>query len=166
MKKIFVLLFGIFMLSNLVAQEKPDPIVFKKPVEVTPNPPKAVKGWTYIENWTDNAAKSEKEQPISVLVGEYPGQVINFPFSGKAIGIAVYSGADAGMIEFSVDEADWQMLDLFSVASQSEYSIKYYTLESDLKREKHMLQMRVSADKNPNSKGQKCILRYFIVNAN
>jgi len=148
------------MVCSAFAQDKPDHNVFTRPVEITPNPPKDVKGWTYIENWNNGTATVRKEQQVSVLVGEYPGQIINFPFSGKAVGIAVFSDADAGMIEYSVDERDWQVLDLFSETPQ----LKYFTLEADLKGKKHMLQIRVSSDKNPNSKGQKCILKSFIIN--
>ncbi|HPF51018.1 MAG TPA: hypothetical protein PK335_05560 [Draconibacterium sp.] len=160
MKYLFGVLIGILFVSFSFAQNKPDPNVFTRPVEIKPNPPKSVKGWTFIDNWTESKATSKKEQQVSVLIGEYPGQIINFPFSGKAVGIAVFSDADAGMIEYSVDERDWQVLDLFSETPE----LKYFTLEADLKGKKHMLQIRVSSDKNPNSKGQKCILRYFVTN--
>lgn len=163
MKKILVLLIGVFLFTHLVAQDKADPRVLTHPVEVTPNPPGAVKGWTYIENWSTGNL-SENEQEVSVLQGDYPGQIIKFPFSGKAVGIAVYSGTDSGMIEFSVDEADWQQLDLFSFPVGTEYTLRYFTLESQLKGQKHMLQLRVSANKNPNSKGHNCILRSFVIN--
>lgn len=158
--KYFFLLLSILIVHVSSAQIKPDPQVFPHPAETTPNPPKSVNGWTYLNNWTAGGTENSNEDSVSVLVGEYPGQIINFPFSGKAVGIAVYSDGDSGMIEFSVDEADWQTLDLFSLPAR----LKYFTLESELKGRKHMLQIRMSADKNPNSKGQKCVLRYFVTN--
>lgn len=159
MKYIFALLTGILFVGSLFAQEKPDPHVFDNPFLINPNPPKSIKGWTFVEPQTEKPA-SEKEEQLAVLSGEYPGQVINFAFSGKAVGIAVYSDVNSGMIEFSVDESDWQLLDLYSATP----GLNYFTLESDLKSKKHMLQIRMSADKNPNSKGQKCTLHYFVTN--
>ena len=160
MKYFLFVSIGVLMVCSAFAQDKPDRNVFTRPVEISPNPPKEVKGWTYIENWNNGTLTSGKDQQVSVLVGKYPGQIIKFPFSGKAVGIAVFSDEESGMIEYSVDERDWQPLDLFSATPQ----LRYFTLEADLKEKKHMLQIRMSSDKNPNSKGQKCILRYFVTN--
>lgn len=166
MKYILFVWLGMLLFGVSTAQEKPDPEVFHHPLEVSPNPPQKIKGWTYVADWGEANSSPAQQNEVSVLIGSYPGQIINFPFSGDAVGIAVYAGEEAGMIEFSVDEADWQTLDLFSITSDSKYTLKYFTLESELKGKNHMLQIRVSADNNPNSKAQKCILRYFVVNAN
>ena len=99
-----------------------------------------------------------------MLVGEYPGKVIKFHFEGNAVGIAVAAGPDAGIIEYSIDNSDWQKQDLFSKWSKQLYLPWYYTLATGLKNKKHTLQIRLSEEKNPESNGNKCVLRYFYFN--
>lgn len=93
-------------------------------------------------------------------MGEYPGKIVKFQFSGNAVGIAV-SERSEGAIEFSVDEADWERLNLQS-GSGSENGLQYYTLEAGLKNRKHTLQIRMAPGHGVVQ--SKCILSTFFFN--
>jgi hypothetical protein len=99
-----------------------------------------------------------------MLVGNYPGKIIKFQFEGNAVGIAVAAGPDAGIIEYSIDGLRWQKKDLFTQWSKNLYLPWFYTLDSGLKNKKHTLQIRLTDEKNPESTGNKCIIRYFYFN--
>ena len=135
-------------------------------VLVQPNPTKTIKGWAMENNWNPGSIAKTRANYVDVpmLVGEYPGKVINFPFKGTAVGIAVAAGPDAGIIEFSINNSEWEQVDLFTPWSKHLYLPWFYKLASDLKNKKHMLQIRMTGEKNPESTGYKCVLRYFYFN--
>jgi hypothetical protein len=151
-------------------QEIPVPLdksSYENGILVEPNPPKPIKGWTLIQNWNPNDGKGTRENYVNVpmLVGEFPGEIIKFQFKGNAVGIAVAAGPDAGIIEYSIDNSDWQKQDLYSKWSNQLYLPWYYTLASGLKNKRHTLQIRLTSDKNEKSTGNKCVLRYFYFNS-
>ncbi|MCY1720235.1 GDSL-type esterase/lipase family protein [Prolixibacteraceae bacterium Z1-6] len=133
---------------------------------IAPNPPKPIKGWEFVENWHPDNDKGTRLNYTNVpmLVGEYPGKIIKFQFKGNAVGIAVAAGPDAGIIEYSIDDQPWEKQDLFTQWSNNLYLPWYFTLESGLKNRKHTIQIRLSDEKNPESTGRKCVLRYFYFN--
>lgn len=158
--------------ENEVVVEKviPKPIKqysYSRGVLIEPNPPKPIKGWELINNWepADGASTRQNYTSVPMLVGTLPGQVIKFPFKGNAVGIAVAAGPDAGIIEYSIDNSSWQKLDLFTDWSPNLHLPWYYTLGAGLKNRRHMLQIRLTDDKNPESKGNVCRLRYFYFNS-
>ena len=151
-----VLLFAVLFCSwGIKAQEveKIDPAIFPDPVLVAPDPPKAIKGW-----------KMGELEGSDVLIGEYPGKILKFQFEGDAVGIVVAGTTEAGIIEYSVDNYPWQKKDLFMEGMDEKQQV-YFTLETGLKPQKHMLQLRLSEESNPKSTGQKCLLQYFYFNA-
>lgn len=151
-------------LTNL--PENLDRYSYSHGILVEPNPPKLIKGWTMIDNWNPEDGKGTRENYVNVpmLVGDYPGKIIKFQFEGNAVGIAVAAGPDAGIIEYSVDDSKWQKKDLFTQWSKNLYLPWFYTLDSGLKNKKHTLQIRLTEDKNAESVGTKCIIRYFYFN--
>jgi len=160
MKKLIFITLSLLWIFQASAQnrEKVDASVFPHPVFVAPQPSRAIKGWTFYENLSsENGSKVNGP----VLAGEYPGKIIKFQFRGNAVGIAVVSAPDAGRIEFSVDEADWELIDL-KAGTKAEGELQYFTLESGLKDRKHTLQIRMAAANN--SVSSKCILTSFYFN--
>jgi len=156
------------VLSTMVELPEPlDKFSYSNGILVEPNPPKPIKGWKMIENWNPADGKGTRANYVNVpmLVGEYPGKIIKFEFKGNAVGIAVAAGPDAGIIEYSIDDSDWQKQDLFTQWSKNLYLPWFYTLGSGLKSGKHMLQIRLTNEKNAESTGNKCVLRYFYFNA-
>ncbi len=139
---------------------------YSKGILVEPNPPKSIKGWEMVENWkpTDGQGTRDNYVNVPMLVGEYPGKIIKFQFKGNAVGIAVAAGPDAGIIEYSIDESDWKKQDLCTQWSKNLHLPWFYTLGSGLKKGKHTLQIRLTNDKNPESTGNKCVVRYFYFN--
>lgn len=159
MTKLVLATLTLFCFFYASAQDwgKVDATVFPNPVFVAPQPPKAIKGWTLIENSSEEAGKGKVG---TVLVGEYPGKIIKFQFSGNAVGIVVAERSE-GAIEFSVDEADWERLGL-KRESKKETGLLYFTLESGLKNRKHTLQIRVASGSS--SGKSQCILTSFYFN--
>jgi sialidase-1 len=155
------------VLSTMAELPEPlDKFSYSNGILVEPNPPKPIKGWKMIENWNPADGKGTRANYVNVpmLVGEYPGKIIKFEFKGNAVGIAVAAGPDAGIIEYSIDDSDWQKQDLFTQWSKNLYLPWFYTLGTGLKSGKHMLQIRLTNEKNAESTGNKCVLRYFYFN--
>ncbi len=157
--------------ENLDKEETalPEPLdvySYDRGILVQPGPKRRIKGWDMIENWTPDKNINTRANFVNVpmLVGDYPGKIIKFEFKGNAVGIAVAAGPDAGIIEYSIDNSEWEKQDLFTSWSKNLYLPWYYTLGSGLKDRKHIIQIRISKDKNPESTGNKCMLRYFYFN--
>jgi len=155
--------------DHLLVVEMPAPLdkyLYSNGILVKPNPPKKIKGWEMVENWNPEDGKNTRFNYVNVpmLVGEYPGKILKFQFKGNAVGIAVAAGPNAGIIEYSVDESDWKKMDLFTQWSKNLYLPWFYTLGSGLKSGKHTLQIRLTREKNVESTGNKCVLRYFYFN--
>jgi len=127
---------------------------------------KPAKGWQAIQNWTptDNIGTRDDFTNVPMLVAETPGGTLKFDFEGNAIGIAVAAGLDAGMIEYRLDKGDWKKQDLFTQWSSSLHLPWFYTLGYGLNEGKHQLEIQVLPEKNIQSKGTTCRIRYFYVN--
>lgn len=63
-----------------------------------------------------------------MLIAETPGGVLKFDFEGNAVGIAVASGLDAGVIEYRIDKGVWKTQDLFTQWSSQLHLPWFYTL--------------------------------------
>jgi len=125
-----------------------------------------VKGWKIDQNWTptDKTGTRDDFTSVPMLIAETPGGTLKFDFEGNAIGIAVAAGLDAGMIEYRIDKGDWQKQDLYTQWSSSLHLPWFYTLGYGLKKGSHRLEIRVLPEKNIQSTGTACRIRYFYVN--
>ena len=122
--------------------------------------------WTLYESWTsaDSLPTREGFVKVPVLAAETPGAALSLSFKGTAIGIAVISGADAGIITYSVDKAPFKTADLYTQWSNYLHLPWYILLDSNLHKGSHVLKIRVAGEKNPKSKGNACRIVYFIKN--
>ena len=127
---------------------------------------KPAKGWKYIKKWKPEikALTRDNYTKVPMLTGEYPAEPVTFDFSGTAVGIAVAAGPDAGIIKYRIDGGKWKTKDLFTRFSQKYYLPWYYVLDDELQPGKHILELTLSSEKNKQSKGNKCIIRYLFVN--
>ena len=101
---------------------------------------------------------------VPMLVGSNPGDSFSLKFSGRAVGVFVAAGPDAGMIEYSVDGGDFKTVDLFTKWSKGLHIPWVYVLENELKPEKHEIKIRVASTKNSNSNGHVCRVVNLLVN--
>lgn len=127
---------------------------------------KTVKGWRVEKEWkpADKTGTRPDFTNVPMLVAEAPTGILTYKFEGNAIGIAVAAGLDAGMIEYRIDKNPWQKQDLYTQWSASLHLPWFCTLGYKLIPGKHQLQIKVLAEKNAQSKGNACRVRYFYVN--
>ena len=83
---------------------------------------------------------------VPVLEASEPGSSLKLKFSGKAIGLFVTSGPDAGIIEYSIDGSDFKSVDQFTQWSNQLHLPWLIMLEDELQEGKHILILRL-ADK-------------------
>jgi len=127
---------------------------------------RAAKGWRVEKEWkpADKAGTRPDFTNVPMLIAEVPTGILTYKFEGNAVGIAVAAGPDAGMIEYRIDKNPWQKQDLYTKWSAGLHLPWFYTLGYNLTPGKHQLQIRVLPEKNAQSKGNACRVRYFYVN--
>ncbi|MAG58117.1 MAG: hypothetical protein CMJ83_17670 [Planctomycetes bacterium] len=101
---------------------------------------------------------------VPMLVGMKPGARFEFAFEGRAIGLFVAAGPDAGIIEYRIDDGEWKKRDLFTKWSRGLHIPWAYVLESELDGQAHTLTVRTADGKNPSSKGHACRIVNLLVN--
>jgi sialidase-1 len=123
-------------------------------------------GWTITPQWqpSDGLPTREGFVNIPVLSSDTPGAQLSLPFKGTAVGIAIVSGSDAGIISYAVDNAEFKNIDLYTQWSGMLHLPWYLLLGSDLKPGSHILKIRISEQKNKASKGNACRIVNFLIN--
>ncbi|MBO9594356.1 MAG: SGNH/GDSL hydrolase family protein [Niabella sp.] len=101
---------------------------------------------------------------VPVLEGTTAGAVTRLSFRGSAVGIAVVSGPDAGMIRYSIDDGPEQTLDLYTQWSKGLHLPWYLLLGDGLKKGTHHLDITIADQQHPQSKGHAVRIVYFLVN--
>jgi hypothetical protein len=122
--------------------------------------------WKIDADWTpaDNVHTRPGFVHVPVLIAEKPGAELEFPFTGNAVGIAVVSGPDAGIIEYNIDGGAFKKIDLYTQWSSGLHLPWYLLLGSGLTEAPHKLRLRISGDRNPQSKGTSCRIVHFLLN--
>lgn len=127
---------------------------------------KSLQGFTIDPSWKPKPPKSTREGFVNVpmLVGEKAGDSFEFTFEGKAVGIALISGPDAGVITYQIDGKKARTLDTFTQWSPSLHLPWYLVLGDELKSGKHTLKLTIADTKNPASVGNACRIVHLLVN--
>lgn len=127
---------------------------------------KLKRGFQLVENWipTLSAGTRPGFVDVSMLEATRPGSKLEFVFEGTAIGYFGACGPDAGIIEFSIDGAPFKKKDTYTQWSQYLYIPWVYMFETELTAGEHKLVLRISKDKNKDSKGTAIQIRNFVVN--
>ncbi|TDE12417.1 SGNH/GDSL hydrolase family protein [Dyadobacter psychrotolerans] len=127
---------------------------------------KKLHGFAVDPNWKPKEKVSTRAGFVEVpmLVGESAGASFDFEFKGRAVGIAIISGPDAGKISYSIDGKKAQTLDLFTQWSTQLHLPWYLVLSDELSSAKHTLHLTIASDKNEKSSGNACRVVYFLVN--
>jgi sialidase-1 len=123
-------------------------------------------GWAIDNKWkpTDGIGTRDGFVNVPVLSSVIPGSTLSLPFNGTAVGIAIVSGSDAGIISYRVDNGPENTVDLYTEWSSMLHLPWYLLLGSDLKTGNHTLTITISQQKNKNSKGNACRIVNFLVN--
>ncbi len=126
---------------------------------------RTTKGWKVMPDWkpADKTGTRPDFTNVPMLVAEGPTGILKYNFVGNAVGIAVAAGLDAGIIEYSIDKSPWQKQELYTAWSAQLHLPWFITLGYNLVPGKHLLRLRVLAEKNPQSKGNACRIRYFYI---
>ena len=123
-------------------------------------------GWILNPSWT--AEEGERTRPnyndVPMLICQTASKILEIPFKGNTIGIAVAAGPDAGIIEYRIDQGPWHKQNLYTRWSSYLHLPWYYTLASGLDNKRHTLEIRVSNQKDERSIGNACRIRYVYVN--
>ena len=124
------------------------------------------KGWKLVGNWhPDNAVEKRRGfVDVPMLEATQPGSELSLTFEGRAIGIFCTPGPSAAILEYCIDDGDYQELDTFTEWSGHLYIPWVYLFASELEPGKHRLTLRISEKKNPASLGHECQIRNFVVN--
>lgn len=146
--------------------EKLDPFCYDTGVLLDISTAKRGKGWKIDPDWapTDSTGVRANYTQVPMLISEKPGSTLRLPFTGSAVGIAVAAGQDAGMIEYRIDKGEWQQQNLFTRWSKHLHLPWYYTLADNLSPTEHTLSIRIAQEKDEQSSGQACRIRYFFAN--
>lgn len=123
-------------------------------------------GWKIDPFWKPSEKSGTRAGYVNVpmLISDQPSSELTLKFKGKAIGIAVATGPDAGIIEYSIDGGNFKQLDLFTEWSSQLHLPWYYVLEAELPSSKHILTIRIIEQKNNESKGNACRIKHFFIN--
>jgi sialidase-1 len=122
--------------------------------------------WKIDQSWTPADQKGTRTGFVNVpvLSAENPGSSLSISFKGTAIGMAVISGPDAGIITYSIDGSQKKQVDLFTQWSNSLHLPWYILMGSGLKNGNHVLNISIDQTKNTGSLGNACRIVYFLKN--
>ena len=101
---------------------------------------------------------------MPILETTKPGAALTLEFSGSAIGAYILAGPDAGIAEASVDGGDTKKVDLFHGFSAGLHYPRTVMFADTLAPGKHTLTLKMSAEKNAQSKGTAMRAMWFCVN--
>ncbi len=138
---------------------------YEKGVYVNVNKATNLKGFSIMEKWSPADHKETREGFVHVPVLEATevGSLFRLLFTGNAVGIAIVSGPDAGVIEYRIDKGETKSLSLFTEWSNYLHLPWYLMLGDGLQSGKHSLDIKISPGKG-NSEGSACRIIYFLVN--
>lgn len=123
-------------------------------------------GWGLVKDWTpaDRAGTRPGFVHVPVLQNTQTDAGLTLAFRGNAVGIAIVSGPDAGIISYSIDNGPYLQKDLFTEWSSGLHLPWYLLLGSALTPGEHVLHLKVLAQNNNQSKGNACRIVHFLCN--
>ncbi len=123
-------------------------------------------GWKLDPNWANTDGKGTRKGFVNVpmLVADAPGAELRFTFTGRAVGVFVAAGPDAGIIEYQIDGGPVHTRDTFTEWSAGLHLPWAHVLEGELEPRPHELTLRTSANKNDASSGNAIRIAHFLVN--
>jgi len=122
--------------------------------------------WTLNKSWTpaDHVGTREGFVRVPILESTKAGSLLSLKFKGNAIGMAIVSGPDAGIVNYTIDNGPQQHIDLYTSWSSFLHLPWYVLFGSGLSNGTHELKLTISDQKNKSSKGNACRIVYFLLN--
>ena len=115
--------------------------------------------WSTLKGECRGRFKAEK-----LICATEPGATLTLPFSGRAIGIYLLAGPDAGMVEASVDHGPARRFDLYHPYSGGLHYPYTRVFDADLAPGAHVLTLTLTGDRNPKSLGTAARILKFCEN--
>jgi sialidase-1 len=143
-----------------------DPFNYSQGRYVPVNKAKAGVGFRVDPSWkpSDEVRTRKRFVEVPMLVSNEPGSSFEFSFEGNAVGIALVSGPDAGMIRYSIDDGKEQTMDLYTQWSKSLHLPWYLVLGDGLGKGRHTLRVTLLQEHHPKATGSACRVVHFLVN--
>lgn len=122
-------------------------------------------GFSVVDKWKPTDGKTTRAGfvDVPVLEATKAGSSFTFSFIGNAVGIAIVSGSDAGIIEYRIDNGKIQTLNLFTQWSNSLHLPWYLILGDNLNKGRHVLEVKTVLSQK-NSGRTACRIVHFLVN--
>lgn len=119
----------------------------------------------HVPDWAKIAgSKRDRFTKIPISEGVAPGASLSVEFTGSAIGAYVVAGPDAGTVEVSIDGGPAAQVNLYHGFSGGLHYPRTVLFADALPTAKHTLSLKISADKDPRSKGTAVRAIRFVVN--
>ena len=99
-----------------------------------------------------------------LLRGTQPGASLKLEFSGRTVGAFLLAGPDAGIVEARIDGGPPTRHDLYHRYSRGLNYPRSVIFGTDLKQGKHVLELKLTGDKNGGSRGTTASILFFEVN--
>jgi lysophospholipase L1-like esterase len=115
--------------------------------------------WSKLKGECRGRFKSE-----TLICATQPGAKLTLPFTGRAIGIYLLAGPDAGIVEASVDGAAAKRFDLYHAYSGGLHYPYTRVFDGDLSAGPHVLTLTLTAGRNEKSTGTAARILKFCVN--
>jgi lysophospholipase L1-like esterase len=133
---------------------------------ISPEKAKVKSDWTWsVPEWKSiPGGKRGRFTQIQMLNTEKPGAEFTLAFEARAVGAYLVAGPDAGILEASIDDGPFEKRDLFHRFSRGLHYPRTVMFETDLEPGPHTLRLRVSSEKNKDSKGTAARIIQFVAN--
>lgn len=98
------------------------------------------------------------------LRADKAGESLSLEFKGRAVGVFILAGPDAGIAETRVDGGEWTRHNLFHRFSGGLNYPRSVMFHTDLKPGKHKLELKIAKKSDARSKGTAATILFFEVN--
>ena len=97
----------------------------------------------------------------NALRSDEAGSMVYLNFTGTMLGAFVLAGPDAGILEVSIDNGDWEKVDLYHRYSKGLNYPRTVVLADNIVGSRHQAAIRISKEKHPDSKGTAATILFF-----
>lgn len=143
-----------------------DPFAYDDGQFVSPSRAVEVDGFGWVRPWKPEVKVGTRAGFVDVpmFVGEKPGAKFSVRFDGRAIGLFLTAGPDAGIIEYRVDNGPWKRRDSFTRWSRGLHLPWALMLETELPSGPHLVDIRMAQEKNDAAVGTALRIRDILIN--